>query len=209
MKKNRRDFIKLTGITGLGLTAGGLMKNYASQFNYDDSNLAQDIISHEKEYTQHFNMSGFAAPKISTARIGIIGLGQRGPSHVKIMNRIDGVEIKALCDLRPEKAESAKKILKNTDHNPVLYSGSKDEWKKLCQRSDIDLVIVTTPWYMHTEMAVYAMEQGKHVASEVPAAATVEEAWMLVETAERTRKHCIMLENYSYMPFQLLMLNMR
>jgi len=90
MKKNRRDFIKLTGITGLGLTAGGLMKNYASQFNYDDPNLAQDIISHEKEYTQHFNMSGFAAPKISTARIGIIGLGQRGPSHVKIMNRIDG-----------------------------------------------------------------------------------------------------------------------
>ena len=86
--------------------------------------------------------------------------------------------------------------------------GSKDEWKKVCQRKDIDLIIVTTPWYMHTEMAVYAMEQGKHVASEVPAAGTVEEAWKLVETAERTRKHCMMLENYSYMPFQLLMLSM-
>ena len=208
MKKNRRDFIKLTSITGLGLTAGGLMKNYASQFNYDDSNLAQDIVDFEKEHTQHFNMSGFAAPKISTVRIGIIGLGHRGPSHVKTMNRIDGVEIKALCDLRPEKAESAKKLLENTDHNPVLYSGSKDEWKKLCERKDIDLVIVTTPWYMHTEMAVYAMEQGKHVASEVPAAATIEEAWKLVETAERTQKHCMMLENYSYMPFQLLMLSM-
>ncbi len=208
MKKNRRDFIKLTGIAGLSLTAGGLMKNYASGLNYDDSNLAQDIVDFEKEHTQQFNMSGFAAPKISTVRIGIIGLGQRGPSHVKTMNRIDGVEIKALCDLRPEKAESAKKLLENTDHNPELYSGSKDEWKKLCQRSDIDLVIVTTPWYMHTEMAVYAMEQGKHVASEVPAAATIEEAWKLVETAERTRKHCMMLENYSYMPFQLLMLNM-
>ena len=157
---------------------------------------------------QHFNMSGYAAPKIETVRIGVIGLGQRGPAHVKTMSRIDGVEITALCDLRPEKAEAAKQLLENTGHDPELYSGSEDEWKKLCERKDIDLVIVTTPWYMHAKMAVYAMEQGKHVASEVPAAGTIEECWKLVETAERTRKHCMMLENYSYMPFHLLMLNM-
>ncbi len=200
MKNKRRDFLKLTGIAGISLAGGRIMKGYASESkNNNESDLTR---------IQHFNMSGYAAPKLATVRIGIIGLGQRGPSHVKTMNRIDGVEIKALCDLRSEKAEAAKKLLENTDHNPELYSGSKDEWKKLCERKDIDLVIVTTPWYMHAEMAVYAMEQGKHVASEVPAAATIEEAWKLVETAERTRKHCMMLENYSYMPFQLLMLSM-
>lgn len=185
------------------------MKSYASEsMKQDDPNLAQGILDFEKKHIQHFNMSGYAAPKIETVRIGIIGLGQRGPAHLKTMSRIDGVEIKALCDLRPEKAEAAKKRLENRDHNPELYSGPEDEWKKLCQRKDIDLVIVTTPWYMHAEMAVYAMEQGKHVALEVPAAGTIEECWKLVETAERTRKHCMMLENYAYMPFQLLTLNM-
>ena len=209
MKKNRRDFIKLAGISGLSLAGGSIMKSYASEsMIHDEPNLAQAIYNYEKEHVQHFNMSGYAAPKIETVRIGVIGLGQRGPAHVKTMNRIEGVEIKALCDLRPEKAEKAKKLLENTDNKPELYSGSKGVWKELCQRKDIDLVIITTPWYMHAEMAIYAMEQGKHVASEVPAAGTIEEAWKLVETAEQTRKHCMMLENYSYFPFQLLMLNM-
>ena len=61
---------------------------------------------------------------------------------------------------------------------------------------------------MHTPMAVYAMEQGKHVAIEVPAAVTLEECWQLVETSERTRKHCMMLENCCYDFFELLTLNM-
>ncbi|MCK5853417.1 Gfo/Idh/MocA family oxidoreductase [bacterium] len=206
MKKTRRDFLKISGLAGLGLTGSVFLKSYAAEM--ENRNLSGDIGKYENSRTQHFNMSGYAAPKISTVRIGVIGLGQRGPAHVRTMARIDGVEIKALCDLRPEKAKDAKKILKNTDHNPDLYSGTEDEWKKLCERSDLDLVIITTPWYMHTEMAVYAMEHGKHVASEVPAAGTIEEAWKLVETAERTRKHCMMLENYSYMPFHLMMINM-
>ncbi len=99
-------------------------------------------------------------------------------------------------------------MLEGTDHHPDLYAGGKDEWKKLCERDDLDLVIVTSPWYMHAGMAVYAMEHGKHVASEVPAAGTIEECWKLVETAERTRRHLMMMENYAYMEFQLLMLNM-
>ena len=209
MKKNRRDFLKITGMAGLGLAGGSVLQNCASEsMQTDNPNLPQAISDYQQTHVQHFNMAGFSAEKISTVGIGIIGLGQRGPAHMRTMSRIDGVEIKALCDLRPEKAESAKKQLENSGHDPELYSGSADEWKKLCQRKDLDLVIVTTPWYMHTMMAVYAMEQGKHVASEVPAAATIEECWNLVETAERTRKHCMMMENYSYMPFQLAMINM-
>ena len=206
MKTTRRKFIKLSGLAGLGLADSGALNAYASEIQ--NKNLPAEISKYEEKHKRYFNMSGYAAPKISTVRIGVIGLGHRGPAHVKTMMRIDGVEIKALCDLRPEKAKAAKKILENTDHNPDLYAGTPDEWKKLCERSDLDLVILTTPWYMHTEMAVYAMEHGKHAASEVPAAATFKEASQLVETAERTRKHCIMLENCSYMSFQLLMLNM-
>lgn len=196
MKNNRRDFLKRTGLAGLGLAGSSLMSGLA---------LAPDL---QKSRKQRFNMSGYAAPKIDRVRIGIIGLGNRGPSHLETMRMIEGVEIRALCDLLPERAAAANKRLSGSIHKPTLYSGGEEEWKRLCEQEDIDLVMITTPYYMHAEMAVYAMEHGKHAASEVPAAATLEECWKLVETAERTKKHCMMLENYAYGFFQLLTLNM-
>src|SRR5690606_8198000 len=84
------------------------------------------------------------------------------------------------------------------------YSGSEDSWKELCQSEDLDLVYICTPWDLHTPMAVMAMENGKHAAVEVPAATRLDEAWQLVETSERTRKHCMMLENCCYDFFELL-----
>src|SRR5690606_12155484 len=103
---------------------------------------------------------------------------------------------------------AARDLLKDTDHNPQLYTNGEEDWKNLCQREDIDLVYIATPWYLHTPMAVYAMEQGKHVATEVPAALTLEECWQLVETSEKTRRHCVILENCCYDFFELLTLNM-
>ena len=202
MKSDRRKFLKTSAMAGLGM-AGGI-KALAS---LSESSPVGSVSIHRPR-AKRFNMSGYAAPPLEKVRIGIIGMGQRGPAHMITMSHIEGTEIKALCDVRPEKASAAKERLKGTGHDPVLYTNGPEDWKKMCERDDIDLVIVTTPWYMHTEMAVYAMEHGKHAASEVPAAATLEECWLLVETAERTRKHCMMTENYAYMPFQLLTLNM-
>jgi hypothetical protein len=209
MKSKRRDFIKLTGMAGIGLAGSELMKDsFPEPGNLYPDGIEKKWQKLEKAGPQHFNMSGFAAPPIDKVRIGIIGMGQRGPAHMITMSHVENVEIKALCDLSPEKLNSAKKRLAGTKHDPVLYTGNEEEWKKLCERDDIDLVIVTTPWYMHAAMAVYAMKHGKHVATEVTSAATIEECWELVDTAESTRKHCMMLENYAYGTFQLLTLNM-
>ena len=204
MKKDRRSFLKLTGITGLGLAGSGLLEGFAA--GPDEKNSLQ--LGNGVSHVQHFNMCGYAAPKLNTVRVGFIGLGNRGPSHLRSMTKIEGVEIKALSDIRPESVLKAKKLLAGSVHNPDTYSGDADEWKKLCDRKDIDLVFIATPWNLHTPMAVYAMEQGKHVCIEVPAAVTVEESWQLVQTSERTRKHCMMLENCCYDFFELLTLNM-
>lgn len=162
-----------------------------------------DLVALNEKYGrthhQRFNMAGYAAPKLNTVRVGIIGLGNRGPSHLKTLIQIEGVEIRALCDRSPEKVEEALKHIENTDHSPVLYTGGEDEWKRLCERQDIDLVVVTTPYFMHVPMSVYAMKQGKHVATDVPAAGTMEECWELVQTAEETQRHLMMLE-YSTAP---------
>lgn len=196
---NRRDFLKLTGIAGAGLLAGCGTRNLAT---------GSGIVSDRIKHTQKFNMSGYAAPKLQTVRIGFIGVGNRGKAAVLRMSKIEGVEIKAICDLRTEKAEESKKSIAGTTHRPDVYSGGENEWKKMCERNDIDLVYIATPWKLHTPMALFAMEHDKHTAVEVPAAETVEECWQLVETSEKTKKHCMMLENCCYDFFELLTLNM-
>lgn len=149
------------------------------------------------------------APKLDTVRVGFIGLGMRGYSAVERWTQIPGIRISALCDLQPEKVDKALEVINNAGMpTPAVYTGKEEAWKDLCKRNDIDLVYVVTDWQHHAEMGVYAMEHGKHVAIEVPAAMTLEEIWKLVDTAERTRKHCMQLENCIYDFFELTTLNM-
>ena len=149
------------------------------------------------------------APKMDTVRVGFIGLGMRGPGAVVRFTHIPGIQIKALCDIRQECVEKAQNILKEAGlPEAMTYYGDENSWKQLCERDDIDLVYVATDWKHHAEMGVYAMEHGKHVAIEVPAAMTLEEIWSLINTSERTRKHCMQLENCVYDFFELTSLNM-
>ncbi len=189
---SRRSFIKKTGAVGIAAMSTGVAFANGSD------------VAHSPQQ----NMSGYAAPAMNVVRIGIIGLGMRGPGAVKRLSKIQGVEIKALCDLREEKAKEAKEILAGTSHDPDLYYGGSMEWKKVCEREDIDLIYICTPWNWHTPMAVYAMEHDKHAATEVPAAVTIDECWQLVETSERTERHCMMLENCCYDFFELQTINM-
>ena len=197
MKNNRRDFLKLSGLGAVGMT-----QNWSTK----SSDMAQAPMSVAPK--QIFNMSGYAAPKLDEVRIGFIGLGNRGSGAITRVNRIDGVKTIAICDVRPEKAQAGAKALKKMNIEPVLYTDKEEAWKEMCQRDDIDLIYICTPWDLHTPMAVYAMKQGKHVAIEVPAATTLDECWQLVETSEKTKKHCMMLENCCYDFFELLTLNM-
>ncbi len=152
---------------------------------------------------------GLTTPKIDTVRVGFIGLGMRGPGAVQRFTHIPGTKIVALCDLHPDRVEKTQKILDNAGlPRAAEYSGAEEAWKELCQRDDIDLVYIATDWKRHAPMMIYAMEQGKHVACEVPAAMTMEEIWDVINTAERTQKHCMQLENCVYDFFELTTLNM-
>ncbi len=167
MKDNRRNFLKLTSMTGLGL-AGGVMKGFGKET--EKGFLSPN--STENLYVDRFNMSGYAAPKMENVRVGFIGLGMRGPTHLTNMTKLSGVSIMGLCDVREAKVLEAQKLIEKSGQKPTLYSGNKDAWKKLCERDDVDLIYIATPWNLHVPMAVYAMEHGKHVAIEVPAAKT-------------------------------------
>ena len=151
---------------------------------------------------------GLRCDPIPIVRVAVIGLGMRGPGIVSRFMYMDGVEVKAICDLEQYNIDMAQGILrKNNRPDADVYMGEED-WKVICKRDDIDLILIYTHWDLHAPIAVYAMEQGKHVAMDIPAALTIEECWDLVNTAERTRRHCMMLENTCYDFFEMATLNM-
>src|SRR5688572_2877210 len=205
MSSNRRSFLRNIALgsgalaTGVPSLNGLLAKNESGE---------TAIPENLRIAPGNNNMCGYAAPKLDKVRIGFIGLGQRGPGAVERMSHIEGVEIKALCDKYPDRATKAQGILQKAGLPAAKEYSGEDGWKAMCENADIDLVYICTPWSLHTAMAVYAMKNGKHAATEVPAALTIDDCWKLVETSEKTRKHCMMLENCCYDFFELLTLNM-
>lgn len=155
------------------------------------------------------DMLNFAAAPIDTVRVGIIGLGMRGPGAVERLSNIPYAKVVALCDIDSARVKSAQKLLSENGGAPAAeYYGEEDSWKALVDSNDIDLIYICTDWSHHVPMSLYAMESGKHVACEVPTAHTLEEIWSLIDTSERTRKHIIMLENCCYDDFELNTQNM-
>lgn len=155
------------------------------------------------------DLINFAVAPIDTVKVGFVGLGMRGSDAVERFVYVPGSKIAAICDVQPEKVESSINYLKEHDVElPATYSGEEESWKALCENPDVDLVYIATDWKNHVPIALYAMENGKHVAIEVPSAMTMEDIWALIDTAETKRLHCTILENCVYDDFELNTLNM-
>ena len=160
-------------------------------------------------YQGERNVINLTCPPLDTVRIAVIGLGNRGQMALERLPNIKGVKVIAIADIDSNKVNSSfhKYFEQHEFFKPDRYYLEND-WKEICKRTDIDLIYVCTHWDLHTPIAVYAMENNKHVAVEVPAALTVKECWNLVKTSEKTRKHCIQLENCMYDFFEISVLNM-
>ena len=155
------------------------------------------------------SVAGLTVPALSVVRMAIIGLGGRGTSLLSDFLKLDGVDVLAVADLQHQHIERAQGMCTQAGRqSPEGYFGGETDYRRVYERGDIDLVIVATPWRWHVPMAVEAMTAGIHAGVEVPASPTVEGCWQLVETAERTRRHCMMLENVCYGESELAVLNM-
>ena len=152
---------------------------------------------------------GLRHPPLGKVRIGFIGLGGRGSGLLGNLLDIEGVEIRAVCDVVPERVKAAqRRVVARGQPEPAAYAQGEQHYQELCRRDDLDVVYIATPWDWHVPMAVCAMKNGKHAATEVPAALTIEECWALVDTAEQTRQHCLMLENCCYGESELQVLSL-
>lgn len=141
--------------------------------------------------------------------VAFLGTGGRARSLLKNLLATPGIRVPAVCDAVEISARKAEAQVREAIEEPTqVYGASDREVLEVLSRDDVDLVIVGTPWDLHTPMAVAAMEHGKHVGVEVPAAVTLDDCWRLVKASERSRRHCVMLENCCYGENELLVLNM-
>lgn len=155
------------------------------------------------------SMLGVPFEKHDTVRIAIVGTGLRGRSVLRELLAVEGVKITALADIVPEKARMAAQMVTRAGQpEPALFTNGEKDFQRLVQRDDIDFVYTATPWPWHTPVCLAAMKAGKHAASEVPIALSVDECWELVETSEKTRRHCMMMENCCYGNSELTVLQM-
>ncbi len=151
---------------------------------------------------------GLRCDPIDTVRIAFVGVGGRGAGAVRRYTFIEGVKVVAVCDEKQDRVDYCNRILKKAGlPEAETYVGS-EAYREVCERDDIDLVYIATDWLDHVPIALCAMEHGHHVAIEVPAALTIDECWQLVNTCEKTRRHCMMLENCCYDFFEMSALNM-
>jgi len=191
---SRRSFIQRTAMGGAGLL------------------IATDILGSElaasTPKSANSTMVGVPFGARERVRLGIIGVGGRGSSLLEDLLAIEKVEVKAICDLVPEKVARAQKAVTNAGQpEPAGFSKGELDFKNLTEL-DLDIVYVATPWNWHVPMAVTAMKNGKHAAVEVPACTTLQECWEIVDTSEATRKHCVILENCCYGSTEMMVLGM-
>ena len=149
-----------------------------------------------------------ACDPIDTVRIAFVGVGGRGTSAVRRYTFIEGVQIVALCDLDQERLDICQEILREAGLPAADNYLGETAYMDLCDRDDIDLVYIATDWLPHVPISLYALEHGHHVACEVPMAMTIADCWKLVDACEKTRRHCMMLENCCYDFFEMSALQM-
>ena len=192
---HRREFLRGLAGVGVGLAAGGLAAGCGATASAPRSR-GQSVM-------------GFHAPPIDEVKLAVVGVGGRGTSLLNGFLKVEGVRVVAVCDIREEATTRAQGMCTGAGREePVAYTDGDYDYRRLCAESDADLVVIATPWRWHVPMAVSAMRNGKHTVTEVPAATTLEGCWELVQTAEETQRHCMMLENVCYGSSELMVLNM-
>ncbi|WP_422349065.1 Gfo/Idh/MocA family protein [Flagellimonas sp.] len=141
--------------------------------------------------------------------LGFIGVGLRGTNHLNNALQRKDVEIRAICDIDPERIGIALEHIQNAGFKkPRVFDKDSNDYRNLLDLEEVDAVIISTPWLWHTRMAVAAMRAGKYTGLEVSAANTLEECWDLVNTHEETGSHLMILENVCYRRDVLAVLNM-
>ena len=151
----------------------------------------------------------FSMDKESKLRLGFIGVGLRGQSHLELALQRNDIDVIAMCDVQPVMMDKALQMVNKAGKSkPQIILDGPQGYKKLLENKDVDAVIIATPWEWHTVMCLDSMDARKYVGCEVITGMTIEECWELVHTSERTGMPLMMLENVCYRRDVMAVMNM-
>ncbi|MEI6107627.1 MAG: Gfo/Idh/MocA family oxidoreductase [Opitutae bacterium] len=207
---SRRDFLKTSTLAGLGASLAGVALS-GPRATAQTVKASQDLSSLSTVRPRpagHKPVQTLSTRPLERVRVGVIGL-HRGLTHVESVLGIEFADVVAVCDIYADRAKQAADACEKAGRRrPMEYSGNENIWEQLVERDDLDVVYIATPWDWHVPMSLRVMERGKHAFVEVAAAVTVDDCWRLVDTSERTQRHCVMLENCCYGENELFVLNL-
>ncbi len=143
-------------------------------------------------------------------RLGFIGTGLRGQSHLALALRRADTEVVAVCDVDSRMLQMTNDILQKAGKPmPKVFTGDPYAYRKLLELKDLDGVIIATPWEWHAPMILDSLAAGiKYVGTEVILGISLEQHWEVVRAAEQHQAHVMMLENVCYRRDVMAVLNM-
>ncbi len=118
--------------------------------------------------------------KSNVINIGIIGTGDRGGGLIPIINKIEGMKVTACCDILPFRLKNA---MGKVEGKAKAYS----DYKTLLNDKNIDAVLVATPFSEHSQIALDALDAGKHVYCEKTMVKGYEAIKSLVAKASKSK----------------------
>jgi predicted dehydrogenase len=122
-------------------------------------------------------------------RLGVIGIGGMcSVAHLPVYEAMDEVEVVAVCDIIKERAETGSKKFGG---KPLVFT----DYRELIALDSIDAVDICTPNYLHSVIAVDALNVGKHVFCEKPDAVSVDEVLKMQAAAEKSGKTLMIMRN--------------
>jgi hypothetical protein len=204
---SRRNFLKASTLAGLSASVAGMSGGCSSEKEIHESKSTSNSGRPSRPRGQK-PVHELTTNPLEKVRVAVIGL-HRGLTHVNACLNLEFADVVAVCDWRDDRAKAAADACeKKRGKRPAVYSGTEHIWEQMVNRDDIDAVYIATPWNWHVPMALGSMERGKHAFVEVAAAVTIDDCWKLVNTSERTQRHCVMLENCCYGENELFVLNL-
>ena len=210
LQVSRRQLLKtgvgLVGATGAGLIAPGLA---AAGLTPEEMSVSAVETPRAAAAANGVTMVGVKFEKRDVFRLGVIGVGGRGTGMLSNFLAVPNVQVNAICDSVKEHATHAQELVeKSSGKKPEIYANGEHDYENLCKRADLDFIYIATPWQWHAPMGIAAMKGGAHAGLEVPAVVTLEECHAIVDASEKTRRHCMIMENCCYGQSELLVMNM-
>lgn len=182
------------------------------------------MISTRRTFLRHTAIAAGAMPLLTTIpnvrryqkpdlngklRIGVIGCGLRGQSHIDLLLRRNDCEVTCIAEPDPVMLSTTRKLIDGFQTNgPAVYDKGPHDYVRMLDKEKMDAVIIATPWEWHTQMAVAAMNAGIYTGLEVSGAFSLDECWELVHAHEETGTPFYFLENVCFRRDVMAILNM-